>query len=195
MIFDGLGYPRPAGASDFEDSSHLAGICSTIGAGVIQCAAYVNQTGRFYFRCPGSKYNFSRDQFTCLAAGLIKQGRPDLVRLEYINGRDIMPPSVRGLVTIAKRGRPYWFQKLWLKAEILFKAAFDPLGEPNQIICLCACYGPEFLKFYVKHVKTWAVAVDLYWNDWRNEPELAENIKNFVIFSTKQKRSGFLGRI
>ena len=182
------GYPKVNGASDYEDSSHLAGILA-----IFEHPQALNLTkyfdGKKYMRCPDSKYDFSRDQAILLMAGLLKQGSWSYVDLKFINGKDILPPSVRGLAEIAKTGKPYWFQKLWLKAEIYWHSYIQPLDEPFQIIALCMTYGDEYLKLWTEKNTLWAWSIRRYLSQldgaWRNEPELAE----FVIDKIKEKIS------
>lgn len=178
-----LGYPRVNGANDFEDSSHLAGILAITEHSVaVDLTQYVTKDK--YIRCPDSKYDFSRDQFIVLAVGLIKQGRADLVSLDLVNGKDIMPPSVQGLVRIAKGKKPRFYQSLWLKAEIYWHSYIQPLEEPNQIIALCSAYGDEYLKLWTKHNQLYIWSVRRYWSEldgfWRDEADLAEHIINYI---------------
>ena len=193
MKFDELGYPRPNGATDFADSSHLVGMLAVTGyPKQVDCTRYVvdrytDRDGVFakYKRHPQEdRYDFSRDQFIALAAGLIAQRKPYYVRLDFITGRDIMPPSVRGMVRIAQGKKPRFYQSAWLKLEILWNSYLQPLDEPNQIICLCSVYGDEYLKLWTKHNKLWKWSIYRYWSQldgaWRSEPELAEWVIKYV---------------
>lgn len=201
MIFSS-GYPKIQGASDLEDSSHLGGILAiTKHPQAVDCTKYVVpkevRESDFiissmyhvyktytYVRCENTKYDFSRDQFILLAAGLIKQGHGHLVNLDYITGRDIMPPSVRGMVRVAQGKKPWPWQSLWLKAEILFHAYFAKLEEPFQIIALCSVYGDEYLKLWTKHNKLWRWSIVRYLaqldGEWRQEKELADHVIKYV---------------
>ena len=193
MRFDEYGYPAPNGSSDSEDSSHLAGMLAvTDHEKQVRMTKYIKgmsgylYDGMFYdyWRCVNSKYDFSRDQFIPTAAGLIRQGNGYLVKPEYITGRDILPPSVRGMVRIAQGKKPLFYQSAWLKLEILWHSYIQPLDEPNQIIALCSVYGDEYLKFWTKHNKLWKWSIYRYWSQldgaWRGEPELAEHIIKYV---------------
>ena len=193
MIFEN-GYPKVNGATDYEDSSHLAGILAIMDhPEAVDCRKYIEfrpLSGPIrYFRCPASLYDFSRDQFILLAAGLIKQGYGNLVNLKYVNGKDIMPPSVRGLVRIAQGKQPLCYQIAWLKAEIYWHSYIQPLDEPFQLIALCMTYGDEYLKLWTKKNTLWQWSIRRYLSQldgaWRNEPELAE----FVIDKIKEKIS------
>lgn len=199
MRLDELGYPAPQGASDFEDSSHLAGLLAiTEHHQAVDCRKYVTgyvvassdsptwfkPTKRIYVRCPNTKYDFSRDQFAPLAAGLIKQGYAAYVNLEYITGRDLLPPSVRGLVRIAQGKNPQLLHRFWLKLEIYWHSYIQPLEEPNQIIALCLSYGDEYLKLWTSKNKLWRWSIYRYWSQldgqWRGEPELADHIIKYI---------------
>lgn len=200
MILNELGYPKPTGASDWEDSSHLAGILAVteclgpffeedgqrVFDQAISCKKYVmaGHDGYYYVRVFGSKYNFSRDQFICLAAGLYKQGLGQYVDFDYVTGNDVMPPSVRGMVAIIKGGQASWFQKLWFKAELLFHALHDPTGEPFQIMAMCEVYGTDFYKLWTGLNPLWRDAINRYFCEgdgaWRNEPELAAHAIKYV---------------
>lgn len=194
MQFDSYGYPRPNGASDFADSSHLAGILAvTEHPQAVNCREYVSFEGAFnkegkpckYVRHPlETRYDFSRDQAILLMSGLIAQGHNEYVNLAFITGKDILPPSVRGLVRIAQGKKPTLIQRAWLKAEIYWHGYLQPLDEPFQIIALCLSYGDEYLKLWTSKNKLWRWSIYRYWSQldgaWRGEPELAEYIVQFV---------------
>lgn len=90
MIFDSHGLPRDTGATDFADSSRLAGLLATFGHPAMNAnliSLYVvdgNQGVRYPFQDPmgnlssNNPKNFTRDQLLCLAAGLASLGRQDL---------------------------------------------------------------------------------------------------------------------
>jgi hypothetical protein len=189
MIFDEVyQLPRPNGATDFNDSSHLAGLLAvTKHSEQVSCKKYLRVRG--YTRHPfESRYDFSRDQAIMLMCGLIAQGQQEYVNLKYITGRDILPPSVRGLVRIAQGKNPHLLQRLWLKGEIYWHSYLQPLEEPNQIIALCSAYGDEYLKLWTKHNKLWKWSIYRYWSQldgqWRQEPELAEWVIKYVESKT-----------
>lgn len=186
MIWN-IKYPKVNGASDYDDSSHLAGILKiTEHPEFVDCVDYIfNENGQYvYKRCPESKLTFSRDQFILLAAGLIKQYDGHLVNLDYVTGCDIIPPSVHGLVRIAQGKKPRWYQIAWFKAEIYWHSYIQPLEESNQIIALCSAYGDEYLKLWTNHNKLWRWSLRRYWGaldcQWRQEVELGEHIIKYV---------------
>jgi hypothetical protein len=194
MIFDEVyQLPRPNGATDYNDSSHLAGMLAvTNHHQQVDCENYLidrivdrdTPLGN-YVRHPAEiQYDFSRDQFIPLACGLIAQGRGCMVQTRFVTGRDILPPSVRGLVRIAHGKNPQLHHRLWLKLEILWHSYIQPLDEPNQIIALCSVYGDEYLNLWTKHNKLWRWSLRRYWSEldgaWRDEKELCEHIIKYV---------------
>jgi hypothetical protein len=185
--------PRPNGATDYNDSSHLAGMLAvTNHPQQVDCRCYIGKTTpdsseqmTAYFRHPDElRYDFSRDQFTPLAAGLIKQGHASFVNTKYITGKDLLPPSVKGMVRIAQGKKPYFYQSIWLTLEIYWHSYLQPLDESNQLIALCSVYGDEYLKLWTKHNKLWKYSILRYWSEldgfWREEPELAYHIIKYV---------------
>lgn len=192
MIFDEVyGLPKPNGASDYNDSSHLAGLLAVMGhPQAVDCSRYVvnrrvdRETALAdYVRHPSeSKYDFSRDQATMLMSGLLAQGWLSYVSTSFVTGRDILPPSVRGLEAIAKRGNASWLSHWWLKREIAWHSTLQPLDEPFQIIALCISYdrahGTKYLKLWTESNKLWKWSIRRYLSqldgEWRDEKELCE---------------------
>jgi hypothetical protein len=185
MIFQN-GLPRIQGASDMQDSAHLAGILAIFEhPQAARCSRYLVSDGEklVYVRCPCElKYDFSRDQATLLMAGILAQKEVQYVGLEHIDGKDILPPSVRGLEAIAKTGKASWLSHWWLKREIQWHSTLQPLEEPFQIIALCISYDRAgnygYLKRWTESNKLWRYSILRYLSEldgkWRQEPELAE---------------------
>lgn len=195
MIFDSkYKLPKPNGAGDWADSSHLAGFLAVIDhPQQVNCLNYVIEhfnKDHFelrykYVRHPDEKrFDFSRDQAIMLMCGLIVQGHPSLASLDYIDGKDLLPPSVRGIERIARYRKPTLLQSLWFKAEILWHAYVQPLDEPCQIIAMCRVYGREYLRLWTKHNKLWRWSIRRYWSQldgaWRGEHDLAEYAIRYV---------------
>lgn len=201
MIFDELGLPRDNGASDRQDSARLAGILTLFDwPQKIDLREYGTPKEEFlyrdkitghlsrqvswkylnaYVRHPAEyKYDFSRDQAICLIAGLSRQFPSDFwINAKYITGNDFLSPSVKGHIQRCKGLKASWWQDQWLKAEILISAKFSPLGEPNQILCMCVVAGPEWVKRYCKANPQWKRAIEIYWKEsYRNEPELCDHM-------------------
>lgn len=180
MIFDIWNFPRDNGATDWNDSARLAGIMCLFQdeqATKIPLKEYVIVTSKKYVRHPiDDDYDFSRDQAVCLVAGLYKKGLYDLVQESYVNGKDIFSPSVHGHFRRCSGGKANWFQNQWLKLDIMWNAKFQPLSEPNQLICMIYVAGPEYIKLWTTHNKKWKESIRNYWSNWRNEPGIAELI-------------------
>lgn len=191
MIFDKNGYPKPNGAEDYADSSHLAGVLAiTEHPQQIECFKY----SEFYYekskglsvkyvRHPEeNRYDFSRDQAKVLMAGQLKQGSHDFVRTSFIDGKDIIYPSLKGYETIARRGKPYFWQRWFAMLEVWIHATFQPLKEPFQTIADCEVY--DLYDFWTSRNKLWRWSIRRYWSQldgaWRNEPELAEHCIAYI---------------
>jgi len=175
------------GASDWEDASMFNGLLALFDIRDVDLMQFIDENK--YVRHPyGTVYNFSRDQFLCLSAGLSKKF-PQCVREDWITGRDLLSPANKGHTLRCRGLKASWLQDLWLKAEILFHAKFTPLAEPNQLIAMMMIAGPEYLKLWTSHNKEWQRSIRKYWSEedgaWRNEPELAEamikKISNIVL--------------
>lgn len=197
MIFEN-GFCKIQGASDFADSSHLAGILAIFGhPQAIPCWKYIKASasgGLEYVRHPDERrFDFSRDQATLLMAGLLAQDFGYMVQLARINGKDVLPPSVRGLEAIAKTGKASWLSHWWLKREIQWHATLQPLEEPFQIISMCISYdraeGTKYLKLWTDSNKLWKWSCRRYLSqldgEWRQEPELCEWIINKIENMTR----------
>lgn len=187
------GYPKIQGASDLEDSSHLAGILAiTEHPQAVDCTKYVVPKSMNYLiplsavfkyiRCPNSVNSFSRDQAWLLMVALLKQGKKHQVDTNLIDGKDFIPPSLKGVETIAKRGKPYFWQKWWAMCEVWIHAKLQPLEEPFQTIAACEAYG--LYEFWTSRNKLWRWSILRYLAQldgaWRGEPELAEWVINYI---------------
>jgi hypothetical protein len=193
MIFDEIyKLPKPNGASDYNDSSHLAGLLAVIDhPKAVDCRDYVvdrtidrdTVMGRYTRHPSESRYDFSRDQAIMIMSGLIAQGRNEYVNLSFINGRDILPPSVRGIPRIAHGKKPRFYQSWWLKGEIYWHSYLQPLDEPNQIIALCSVYGDEYLKLWTKQNKLWEWSINFYFGGYSRD--------EFIEMLKQDKKMGF----
>lgn len=178
MIFDELGLPRDNGATDFNDSSRLAGVMTVFGYSKrVDCSMYVLTThrGLFYRRHPtGYSYDFSRDQTVPLVAGLYKQGFEHLVSLDYVDGRDFFSPSHRGHIRICQGKKPFWHQRIWIWVDVLWSCYVKPMSEPNQLLCMMMVNPDKsYLKCWVRNNKKWEDSIKGYWSGWRGEQDLA----------------------
>jgi len=209
MIFDSHGLPKDTGASDYADSSRLAGLMATFGHPVMTAeliAQYVigDQGVRYPYQDPtgnlssNNPKNFTRDQLMCLAAGLNKMRRPDLVlklykaaqdrwyrgqnteadvvgsTKKFPDGADILTPAHMNHLRMCADQSPTILGRINLIVDILFNAYVNPMAEPNQIMCMCEIAGPKYVKLLRRLNKKLDAAIREYWCGWRGEPELAE---------------------
>lgn len=192
MIFDEIGLPKVTGASDLQDSAAFAGMLTAFGwPQKIPLEKYVLRDGLGpykYVRHPIERiYNFSRDQYICLIAGLKVQGLEHLVDQSFVDGKDIMSPSVKGHERRCKGLKAYFWQDAWLWFDLWFSATFKPLEELNQLFCIMMIADVKFMKWYCKANPEWRRAIRKYFytedGSWRREPEFAE-----CMISTIEKR-------
>lgn len=181
MKWDELGLPSDNGSTDLQDSARLAGIMVLFDwPQYIDLTHYVvvRNNGYYYVRHPNEyKYAMSRDNSVCLMAGLYKQGHEMLNMMAKIDGKDILSPSVKGHRRRCMAQQASWFQDLWLKLDIYWSAYIKPKAELNQLLCMLMVAGPEWVRLFKKHHKSWEDNLLEYWAySFRQEPELAEHI-------------------
>lgn len=175
MIHNELFMPRPAGATDFEDSPVCAALESLFGEPKFDPLEYFHESG-MYRRCPNTRYKFSRDQFIGMCVVLAVHELPLLIDTNFVDGRDIMPPSVTGHVKRCKGFKASWFEDAWLWGEIWVHAKCTPRKESNQLILMMMTAEDKFLKYWCDINPHWRESIIDYWISWRNEPEMAARI-------------------
>lgn len=203
MIFNRNGYPKPTGATDWMDSCHAISLMAFVnypGLDKDLLFDYFNdETGEvvrcpkdFTGLCPSNPKNFTRDQLIPFCAAtptpflvfdaVRKRGYraqntekdiPGSTK-KFPDGADILDPSHIGYMKICAGLKANWFEKLWMKARIKISSKFSPMKEPNNIIVMSVAYG--YVDYLYQCNPKIEDAVRLYWNGWRNEPELAEMI-------------------
>lgn len=175
-FLDGL--PKPNGATDYNDSSHLAGILWMIDHPQKPDMTKYIVNGKYVRHPSEAKYDLSRDQFILLSYGLWKQGRADLIDLNMVDGKDIMPPSVKGMIRIMKGKKAWPWQRFFFLREFDVMCTIQRLEEPFQLMAMAEVYG--LLNEWKNKNKLWKWAIRRYFSHldgaWRNEPELAEQI-------------------
>ena len=185
MLFDEIGLPYEPQASDKQDSSRLAGMMALFDwPQDFDMSKYVIKENGItvYCRHPlERRYDFSRDQALCLVAGIYKQNRNKLVKLEYVDGKDLFLPSHRGHFRRCALGWPNLIEKAWLWLDVLYHAHIKPLSEPNQILSMMyVAYFQgerEYLRYWLKHNKQWRESILYYWAlSYRKEVELADHM-------------------
>lgn len=176
MKFDELGLPSDNGSSDKQDSARLAGIMTVFGwLQRVNLMFYINHAKQKYVRHPNEHiYDMSRDQSIPLIAGLFLQGHRFFVCREYIDGKDILSPSVMGHIRRCQGKKAHWWQDAWLYLDILWSAYADPKAELNQLLCVLIIAGPKWIERFKRHHKSWEKNLIDYWCGWRNEPELCD---------------------
>lgn len=150
--------------------------------------------------------NFTRDQLVCLAAGMYFQKHSTFVLIlleeakkrgwraqnteadypgttkKFPNGPDWLSPSVRNHLRRCALQKPTWFGNLWLKMDIIFNGLFSSVdSEQNQLMCMCLVAGRGYVDMYKRWNKKWDLQTEIYWKGWRNEPELAQAIINYIF--------------
>lgn len=187
MKFDELGLPQDNGASDLQDSARLAGLMTVFNwPQRIDLEKYILSnvilSEKRYVRHPKEiKYDFSRDQTLCFIAGLYEIRRFDLVNKNYVDGKDLFSPSHMGHFAICQGKKPTLLQRAWLWLDVYYSCFYQPMGEPNQLLCMLMVYPDKsYLKFWLKHNKVWRDAIREYWymgaGAWRGEEQLAEHM-------------------
>ena len=181
-IYDNYGLPRDIGATDWMDSSRLAGMMVLFGHYNIPISRYFDYYKKIYLRYPyePNPYDFSRDQALCLVAGLWNKEHYDIVHKKFVTGRDIFTPSHMGHFKRCANKKPNLLQKAWLWLDVLYSTHLKPLSEPNQIIAMMyVAYlqdDKSYLKYWLKNNKDWKKSITFYWCGWRSEPELANRM-------------------
>jgi hypothetical protein len=150
--------------------------------------------------------NFTRDQLICLSAGLCYQGyqleakmllreaeargnRAQNTEADYPgtkkkfpNGADFLSPSHMSHLRRCAGFEPTFIGNLWLKMDIIFNGLFSKNDtEQNQLMCMCLIAGRPYVQMYKKWNKKWDLQTQLYWSGWRNEPEVAKQIINYIF--------------
>lgn len=198
-------YPRVNNATDLMDSAHLVGIMVFVGQhiDINMVSEYVNPEG-YLMRCPinngcdlepNNYKNCTRDQLIPFIAALYQLKQYGTLRKvisnvgfrmwntetdkqgstkKFPNGPDILDPSHHGYIRILTDRKPLLIQKLWMLARIYINGKFTALKEPNNIIIMSYYYG--YLEILKKRNPKLKEAINLYWNGWRGEPEIARDM-------------------
>lgn len=176
MIFDENGFPRDTGASDFQDSSRLAGIMATFDYPNTPDLQRYIVSGQYRRHPTEKRYSMSRDQTICLFSGYKAQQLGNLVDRDYATEGDLVSPSVRNHFIRCAGGEGGWLGDQWLYLDIAWNAWVKPMEEPNQLICILWNADDKYLQLWVKMNPKWRQAINLYWCGWRKEPELAAHM-------------------
>jgi hypothetical protein len=173
MFFDSRGLPKDNGATDYQDSSRLAGIMAIVGHEKSpDCARYI-VNGEYRRHPLEYEYDFSRDQTICLIAGLWAQGHYQMVDRKMVTGKDIFTPAHMGHFRRCANKKSNIIQDAWLWLDVLWSCFIKPMAEPNQLLCMLFVAESKYLKFWTKYNKQWEKSISTYWNGWRNESEIS----------------------
>lgn len=183
MRFDDLGLPIEDNASDLQDSVRLAGILTTFQwprqipiLGYLQLQRYVRHPREYI-------YDLSRDQYVCLISGFKKAGLSEWVDRKYVNGKDLMSPTITGHEQRCKGLKASLWQDTWLVGDILAYAleCLWNIDEPNQLLCMVDIAGPKWTKFFCA-ITPWKKALRKYWIETRTKPEveLVEHVIKYI---------------
>lgn len=176
MKFNERGMPRPNGSTDFEDSPVCAALILLFnceGFESIKAVDYLNAAGN-YQRCPDSKYTISRDQYIALVVLFGIQKLPWFIGEEFIDGKDIIPPSVKGHRNRCKGVQSTILQNAWLWMDVWFHATYTPRGESNQLILMMWFAHDDYLIWWCENNSLWQESITDYWYTWRGERDLAD---------------------
>lgn len=180
---DADGFPKLWGADDWADSAHLCGILEFLEIeDNINANKYVlvsEESGPRYVRHPLEiRYDMSRDNAILLMYALYKQNQPDLINLDYIDGKDIYSPAVSGMVRAMKGKDPFPWQTWNFRKELEVNWDYQKLEEPFQIIVMCDAYGGDWLKEWTRNNNLWQYAIKRYLSEldgaWRKSGMLTD---------------------
>lgn len=204
MIFDDQGFPKDNGASDWLDSARLAGLMAIVNHPQTPDLSYYVISGEAVRHPTSPSNNVTRDQLMPLVAGLYKQGHKTYAELLYLacnrkfgwgraqnthdifgeqkpfwRGRDILTPAHMLVMAKAcgKKGPKIGY--LFVLLDIIWASYIKKHDENNQLISMLFVLGPNWLKLYkLLAGKNYEIAIRNYWENWRNEPELAQMLIN-----------------
>jgi len=179
------GYPCDSGSTNGQDSARLAGLMQVFDHPQKLNSKLINyyDYGLTYLRHPKeiNATAFSRDQASCLFAGLYVSGLKVFVLADYQPENDLISPSVRGHFKRCAGLKSNWFQDLWLWLDVLWSCFIAPMDEPNQLLAMMMIHpNKAYLKFWTKYNEYWRNSLQNYWymneGSWRQEKELCEHI-------------------
>lgn len=150
--------------------------------------------------------NFTRDQLTCLVAGLARSGRDAACkrllkshqergwrcqnvdkdvpgsRKKWPDGPDWLAPDLRLHLRLCAGvdSRYYFVGWATLAASLVYNTKIKPEGEQLQFICQVVIAGPEWVKRYKRMHSNYKKAVTDYFCGWRDQPEIAEALINLL---------------
>lgn len=181
------GVPKADGVDDWRDSAVIGGICHLFDLPLKpMMSLYLTEHGRI-IRCPGDDpCDTSRDNSippiaAAYRSGLIEEYRVTIERTLQTNlfqNGDLLSPAHRGFLKYVLYGKSLsMFEALWLNLDIFFMAKFQPLAEPNQLLCMLKVLDRIYLKRYCYFNPYWRQGIRKYWgSDHKREAGLAEHM-------------------
>ncbi len=196
---------------DGGDSANRTGLMALCGSAADQNVVYLFEQVGLGMRHPtqepwNNTGNFTRDQLTCLVAGLAKSGHVDACnrllksheergwrcqnvdkdvpgsKKKWPDGPDWLAPDLRlHLRLCAGVSSKYYFVG-WaaLAASLIYNTKIKPEGEQLQFICQVVIAGPTWLKRYKQMHPDYRKSITDYFCGWRDQPEIATELINLL---------------
>lgn len=170
--FDMRRYFLPAGTPIFlrDQPKQLRPAYDIKGREIVPAPAITYFDKDLIVRSPDEyAFDLSRDQWICFVGA----APPNLIDRKYLNGKDLMSPTIDRHEAVCKGLKTSLWQDMWLIADILAYAAecvLEP-DEPNQLLVMVRCAGKRWTKFFCA-ITPWKKALRKYWIETRAKPEV-----------------------
>lgn len=192
---------------DGGDSASRVGIMALCGSEVDKVVVTLYEQVGLGMRHPtqepwNNTGNFTRDQLTCLAAGLSAANQVTACRRLYDShrergwrcqnvdkdypgtrkkwpdGPDWLAPDLRLHLRLCASipSKNYFIGWAFLAASLVYNTKIKPEAEQNQFICQLVIAGPEWVKRYKRMHPNWRKNVNEYWDGWRDQGEIGDAI-------------------
>lgn len=199
MQHDKITGQRPDGG----DSAARTGIMALCGSkedqDVIHMFEQVGLGMRHPYQEPWNNvWNFTRDQLTCLAAGLAASGeQAACMRLykshkergwraqnrekdapgtpkKWPDGPDWLAPDLRLHLRLCAGIKSNWYLLGWafLWLSLIYNTKIKPEAEQNQFFCQMVIAGPKWVKRYKRMHPFLFGNLVTYWSEWRDQKEI-----------------------
>lgn len=202
----------PENRLDGGDSAMRTGLMAVCGSQedkqLVHMFEQVGLGMRHPYQSPWNNvWNFTRDQLTCLAAGLSaasllttsaackrlyeshrdrgwraqnrEKDAPGTTK-KWPDGPDWIAPDLRLHLRLCAGIPSKYYVIGWafLWLSLIFNTKIKPEAEQNQFICQLIIAGPKWVKRYKRMHKTWRKNLDEYWCGWRDQKEIRDAIVN-----------------
>jgi hypothetical protein len=180
------GVPKAEGVDDWRDSAVLAGLLKAIDPWEnIKLSSYLDSHGNV-LRCPDDDpCDTSRDNTIPIFAAahltnctpLVHKAIDRVLETSLFQNGDICGPAQRAfLMKIRFYEEPTFFQTVALWLDVFLMSIRDKTVETNQFILMYLCMDRKYLRFYTRMNINWRDPLRYYWDSWRKEPTLAEEL-------------------